>query len=623
MTVQQRATATWAAWCVAVLTVPVMAQSPERRLHREIPGDLGLGEMPAGALTPPQSAQDLSRLAGRGRYDEAARPGEDLLRPRDNWTSAARELDRETHSRPGEELSYQEVFNPSIAPFKRTHAYDAVDDAGRLVVRDPSLRPVAVGATPSWGSLPSARFTGDVFIELSPQSPTPIPSVAGEQRIVSYRTVPETALGFFEDSAGNVFVRSPVTQSIRVRLAYVVEAPQRAFTVTHIPDVSLSTDQAHLGMPAPLVPEFLRTGVTEVLQRVGFGATALMPVGVSMLAGYFRAFRDGDLPSNLDGQLYRALALGGVGACRHRAYAFALTLHAVGVNARFVGNEAHAWAEVQVPGAGWSRVDLGGWDVPLRTESPTEREAFVPELSDPLPRPAGYGEMYSSGTAPPTRGRHSHTSDAGTPTADPMAQGTGDAATGTPGDDPTATSVATGPAAANGAGRTGTGGSGAGDAGPICVPGGTGVGPCVGGVQAAAATGAGPGEALRDDPSTSEPEVARLGTTLRVTAVRGADGSVAVSPFVRGTMVEVTGEAQDETGAAAANLPVTFELWRNGRVVQLERGAEAATSLGTSVTGEDGRFVARVLLPMRLEWGSYELRARTSGDARRLSARSD
>lgn len=601
---------------MAVLTVPVMAQSPERRLHREIPGDLGLGEMPAGALTPPQSAQDLAAVAGRGRWDETQRPGEDLLRPRDNWTAAARELDRETHSRPGEELSYQEVFNPSVAPFKRTHAYDAVDDAGRLVVRDPSLRPVVVGAPGSWGSLPSARFTGDVFIELSPQSPTPIPSVAGEQRVVSYRTVPEVTLGFFEDSAGNVFVRSPVTELSRVRLAYVVEAPQRAFTVTNIPDVSLSTDGAHLGAPAPLVPEFLRAGVGEVLQRVGFGATAPMPIGVSMLAGYFRAFRDGDLPGNLDGQLYRALALGGVGACRHRAYAFALTLHAVGVNARFVGNEAHAWAEVQVPGAGWSRVDLGGWDVPLRTESPTEREAFVPDLSDPLPRPPGYGEMYSSGTAPPSRGRHSQSSDAGTPTVDPTAQAVGDAATGAPGDDPTAASVATGPATANGTGpATGVGPGGAGAA----------PGDARTAATATAATGAGPGvgEALRDDPSSSEPEVARLATTLRVTGVRGAEGSVAASAFVRGTMVEVTGEAQDETGAAAVNLPVTFELWRGGRLVQLERGAEAATSLGTAVTGDDGRFAARVLLPVRLEWGAYELRARTSGDARRLSARSD
>ena len=75
--------------------------------------------------------------------------------------------------------------------------------------------------------------------------------------------------------------------------------------------------------------------------------------------------------------------------------------------------------------------------------------------------------------------------------------------------------------------------------------------------------------------------------------------------------------------AAAANLPVGFELWRNGRAVRVDRGAEPTTSLGTTVKDDDGHFSARVLLPVDLGWGSYELRARTPGDARRLPARSD
>ena len=92
---------------------------------------------------------------------------------------------------------------------------------------------------------------------------------------------------------------------------------------------------------------------------------------------------------------------------------------------------------------------------------------------------------------------------------------------------------------------------------------------------------------------------------------------------MRGTLVEVSGEAQDETGAAAANLPVTFELWRNGRAVRVDRGADATTSLGTAVTGDDGRFSARVLLPVELGWGPYELRVRTPGDTHRMPARSE
>jgi transglutaminase-like putative cysteine protease len=581
------------------LAVPGAAQSPGRRLHREIPGDLGLGAMPAGSITPPGSAQELAATSGLGRLDEAARPGERILHPQENWSASARSLDRDTRSRPGEELRYQEVFNPSISPFKRQQAYDAVDEGGRLVVRDPSLRPMAVGAAAAWGNAPSARFTGEVLIELSPQSATPIPSVAAEQRVVSYRTVPETPLAFFEDSAGNAFVRAPVTELRRVRLAYVVEAPQRAFTMLGMPSAPLSTEAAHRGAAGPLVPEFLRDSAGDVLRHVGVSPDAPMAAGVSALAGYFRAFRDAELPAGADAQLYRALALGGVGACRHRAYAFVLTLHALEVNARFVSNEAHAWAEVAIPGQGWSRVDLGGWDVPLRTEAPTDRETFVPANPDPLPRPPGYGQLYSSSPSP-TRADQQATS--------PSPPGPGD----DPAAEPTASGAATSEAAAGAAARGAGAGAGAG----------------LGGAGEPAATG-GPGEpavttgpGLRADAAPDERGEERVGTTLRVTGVRAADGG-AVTTFVRGTLVEVSGEAQEESGAPAASLPVTFELWRGGRAVRVDRGSDPTTSLGTAVTGDDGRFSVRVLLPVGLDWGGYDLRARTPGDTRRLPARSE
>ena len=124
------------------------------------------------------------------------------------------------------------------------------------------------------------------------------------------------------------------------------------------------------------------------------------------------------------------------------------------------------------------------------------------------------------------------------------------------------------------------------------------------------------------DPTRDDAAEARLETTLRVSDVR-ASGGASTATFVRGTLVEVSGDAQDETGAAAANLPVIFELWRGGRAVRVDRGGDGATSLGTTVTGDDGRFSARVLLPVELSWGNYELRARTPGDARRLPARSE
>jgi hypothetical protein len=398
-----------------------------------------------------------------------------------------------------------------------------------------------------------------------------------------------------------VFVRAPVTEVRRVRLAYVVEAPQRAFTMTGMPEGALSAESAHRGMAAPLVPDFLRAGVGEVLRHAGVSPGASLAAGVGGLAGYFRGVRDGELPGDLDGQLYRALALGGVGACRHRAYAFVLTMHGVGVNARFASNEAHAWAEVAIPGQGWSRIDLGGWDVPLRTEASSEREAFVPANPDPLPRPPGYGGLYSS-TPSPSRANQ-HPAPAPSPGAPGQEPGQEPAATASaaPTESGPESATASGNATGNGPGNGPGGGPGNGEATPAAAP---------------------VPERRREDPSRDDPDGPRVETTLRVTDVRAADGAAAAA-FVRGTLVEVSGEAQDETGAAAANLPVAFELWRNGRAVRVDRGADATTSLGTAVTGDDGRFSARVLLPVELGWGPYELRARTPGDTHRMPARSE
>jgi transglutaminase-like putative cysteine protease len=41
------------------------------------------------------------------------------------------------------------------------------------------------------------------------------------------------------------------------------------------------------------------------------------------------------------------LARGKRGVCRHRAYAFVIVAQALGIPARFVQNEAHAWVEYQ------------------------------------------------------------------------------------------------------------------------------------------------------------------------------------------------------------------------------------------------------------------------------------
>ncbi len=604
------------------------AQSPGPRLHRFIPGDLNLGELPPGILSAPGSAEDFRRAASGTGWTDHQDPNASVLHPRDTWSANSRGMDLETRSPTGATLRYREVFSPSVAPFKRTHAFDAVDELGRLTVRDPSLRPLQVGAVPSsWPRERIARFTGDVQIELAANAPTAIPSVAADQAVLSYRTEPEVPVGFFRDSAGNLFVRAETSRT--VHLSYVLAAPQWAFVTPggSVPNDLPGATSLRGPEPEPTVPAFLATTYERVLSHAGARREQPFSVTLNTLVRYFRAFRDADLPASGDSSVYLRLALGGVGACRHRAYAFALTLHALGVPARYVGNEAHAWAEVYLKGTGWTRVDLGGWDVNLRDES-AAREHFVPENPDPFPRPSGYANGYStySATAGPDDQHHRghrpegpqnqglgpdrETTPQGPDSQPPNAQ-TANAQGNGPND---ASQSGNGPAA-NGAGGNGAGGNGAGGNGA------SGNGASGSGARTAGAAQSAnepDGESVRED--DGEP-AERHSTRLRLLSVQSSDAHGGA--VVRGTLVLCEGEARDESNTAVADLPVVLELMRGVHVVSLMRNGRRESALGTTVTDEHGRFSARVLLPLELEAGTYSIRASTPGDARHRPAHAE
>ncbi len=592
--------------------LPGAAQTPGPRLHRFIPGDLDLGELPPGVLAAPNSADEFRRAASGTGWTDQQNPNASLLRPRNNWTPNTRAMDLDTRSPAGATLRYTEVFSPSIAPFKRTHAYDAVDDMGRLTVRDPSLRPLRVGEVPpSWSRERVARFTGDVQVELTSASPTPIPSVAGDEAVLSFRTEPEVAVGFFRDSAGNLFVRAETART--VHLSYVLAAPQYAFVA---PDGSVPNDLPGSASlrgpePEPATPPFLTASYGRVLAHVGARREQPFSVTLAALVRYFRAYRDADLPATGDSQLYLRLALGGVGACRHRAYAFVLTLHALGVPARYVGNEAHAWAEVFLTGTGWTRVDLGGWDVNLRDDS-AARERFLPENPDPFPRPPGYANGYSTygtGGAPDGSQRRGHHTET------PPNQGLG------PDHDPANT-----PQNPNGQNPNGQN--------PNAQPSvASGVGASVNGARGGTRPGNGTstqGTANGTDENGVEPlgsstsdgslePVEHHSTTLRLLSVQSSEphgGAV-----VRGTLLQCEGEAHDETASPVTDLPVILELVQGSHVVSLIRNGRRESALGTTVTDAHGHFSARVMLPLELEAGTYSIRARTPGDAHHSAAR--
>ena len=64
------------------------------------------------------------------------------------------------------------------------------------------------------------------------------------------------------------------------------------------------------------------------------------------LVSYFRAFAPSEDPPTGHDDVYLDLALSQKGVCRHRAFAFLVTALGLGLPARMVTNEAHAWVEV-------------------------------------------------------------------------------------------------------------------------------------------------------------------------------------------------------------------------------------------------------------------------------------
>ena len=111
----------------------------------------------------------------------------------------------------------------------------------------------------------------------------------------------------------------------------------------------------------PQVPPSVARAVEPMFAHIGVSRTQTPADAARILVEYFRGFvpsQQGFTESS-GRELYEQLTLSRKGVCRHRAYAFVVTALVLGIPARFVHNEAHAWVEVY-DGELWHRVDLGG-----------------------------------------------------------------------------------------------------------------------------------------------------------------------------------------------------------------------------------------------------------------------
>jgi hypothetical protein len=292
-------------------------------------------------------------------------------------------------------LGYFEVFTPSITPFKRVTALDAVALDGTtpvLVVSDASRREVRIEGLDSEppDERERDRFWGSIVLDFGEGNVLPLPTVSPESRILSLSSAPLTSLRVERDTADNFFLVAQGTPPRQVRVTYVLDAPRSYFGAA-LPDTPAGT----LAGEVPALPENVRTDALRFVRELKLQPGQPVDFILRKLVEHFRAFEESAEPPRDTGNIFLDLARNKRGVCRHRTYAFVIVAQALGIPARFVQNEAHAWAELKLPELGWLRLDLGGAAEGLDPRSVRPGELYRPQVPDPWPRPLAYEESYS------------------------------------------------------------------------------------------------------------------------------------------------------------------------------------------------------------------------------------
>jgi len=323
------------------------------------------------------------------------RPREPTISPMDRRTRRDRKAAPDRDTRHEGTLHYQVVFNPSVVPFKRVSALDAVNDGFVLVSR--TARYVKVPLKTVKNAPDRTFFWGSVLLRTRRGHRLPLPSVAPDMVIHGYQTVPAgIRMTFYKDGADNFAVTADRSRR-KVRLRFLVSAPNRYYS-HQVPKGLTLADVPSVRRPT--VPPAVARVAARMHRRLGISRMRPLDKVLDKLVAHFRAFEEGPLAVST-GNTYEDLTVSQRGVCRHRSYAFVVTALALGLPARFVSNEAHAFVEVWVPRTGWIRIDLGGAASELNVSGAKNRTVHRP-LVDPFPKPPQYSQNYSRLSGPVT-----------------------------------------------------------------------------------------------------------------------------------------------------------------------------------------------------------------------------
>lgn len=290
-----------------------------------------------------------------------------------------------------DELNYFSSFDPSVIPYKRGVAQNSVVAASggtyRLVVQPGALERVGVAAVARQSG--EDAFWGTFALRADGSGRYPIPSVSPDQRVLQVVSEPKLAVEVVRDQAGNFYLTTGHKGLLRVNM--LVAVPRFYFDGAMDQRVSWAQlDRELLTMPA--LPAEARRAAQRVLQQIGISRASAPHMALRALVQHFRDFQAAPFPDQMRGEdLYVSIATRKIGVCRHRSFAFVITALALGIPARYVYNEAHAFVEVKWPGQGWRRIDLGGAaDELLMRATAREERVHDGAVQDSLPQPPAY-----------------------------------------------------------------------------------------------------------------------------------------------------------------------------------------------------------------------------------------
>lgn len=550
---------------LALLAIPLvmLAVAPpaiaQRRgaapvLHEPIPADaredvalaVSLdGDIPAAINTPRGLVQapDPAKPVGTGDTPYNHPPGD----ARDTSFHP----DRDTR-RP-DVLPYDDPFSPSTAPFKRLTAFDSVDASYTLAVRDAHTTPLPVSASPA-PDASEEQFYADLVVDLAAGQKVRIPSVGPGARVLRARAgvgTQDVRFQLWKDGAENWFIEAE--SSVRARVVMELSIPRAAFGG----DFG-NPSWAEL-LPVTSLPNNVQRSASEVMAKIGLTRRMSPRDNVTKLVSYFRSFTESEDPPAPSRDIYLDLALSRKGVCRHRAFAFMVTAHALGLPTRMVVNEAHAWVELH-DGRMWRRVDLGGAGQTLH--DPLSNN--VPY--DPPPDPFAWPQGSNRGDDLAERARHARNNPSATPP-------------GAPSSTPSAPPPGSSAAAAGASSSSGPDGNGPDPSGANGAP----------GFGQSGAGGKKGGSATIDERPTS----------IVTMSLAGADAH-------RGAPFKVRGQVSAD-GEPCGH--VTVEIVLRSR-------AQGEVSIGQLATDERGAYDGSLVLPSAVPLGDYDVQARTVGDNR-------